>query len=121
MSQITIQCRLVANSATRQFLWTLMAERNTPLINELLEQVRLHPEFETWRKKGSIPTGIVKQLCEPLKTDPRFNSQPSRFYMSAIATVSYIFKSWIKLQQRLQRKLDGQTRWISWTQQDSNL
>lgn len=121
MSQITIQCRLVAKSATRQFLWTLMAERNTPLINELLEQVRLHPEFETWRKKGSIPTGIVKQLCEPLKTDPRFNSQPGRFYMSAIATVSYIFKSWIKLQQRLQRKLDGQTRWISMLKSDEEL
>ncbi len=121
MSQITIQCRLVANSASRQFLWTLIAERNTPLINELLEQVRLHPEFETWRKKGSIPAGIVKQLCEPLKADPRFNSQPSRFYMSAIATVSYIFKSWIKLQQRLQRKLDGQTRWISMLKSDEEL
>lgn len=121
MSQITIQCRLVANSASRQFLWTLMAERNTPLINELLEQVRLHPEFETWRKKGSISAGIVKQLCEPLKTDPRFNSQPSRFYMSAIATVSYIFKSWFKLQQRLQRKLDGQTRWISMLKSDEEL
>jgi hypothetical protein len=121
MSQITIQCRLVANSATRQFLWTLMAERNTPLINELLEQVRLHSEFETWRKKGSIPTGIVKQLCEPLKTDPRFNSQPGRFYTSAIATVSYIFKSWFKLQQRLQRKLDGQTRWISMLKSDEEL
>ena len=39
MSQITVQCRLVASESTRQQLWQLMAEKNTPLINELLLQV----------------------------------------------------------------------------------
>lgn len=39
MSQITVQCRLVASEPTRQQLWQLMAEKNTPLINELLLQV----------------------------------------------------------------------------------
>ncbi|MBN3925813.1 hypothetical protein [Nostoc sp. NMS4] len=37
MSQITIQCRLIASESTRQKLWKLMAELNTPLINELLQ------------------------------------------------------------------------------------
>ncbi len=56
-----------------------MAERNTPLINELLEQIAQHPDFETWRQKGKIPTGIIKQLCECLRTDSRFIGQPGRF------------------------------------------
>ncbi|MFP4134915.1 MAG: hypothetical protein ACLFTJ_12275, partial [Halothece sp.] len=67
MSQITIQCRLVASEATRHQLWQLMAQQNTPLINELLKQVAEHPDFETWRQKGKLPGGIVSQLCKPLK------------------------------------------------------
>lgn len=71
MSQITIQCRLVASSETRQQLWTLMAERNTPLINVLIEQLSQHSEFETWRRKGKLSSAVVSELCKPLKTDSR--------------------------------------------------
>jgi hypothetical protein len=45
MSQITIQCRLVVSETTRQRLWQLMAEKNTPLINELLSQPILDLRF----------------------------------------------------------------------------
>ena len=55
MSQITIQCRLIANEPTRRQLWELMAQKNTPLINELLEQVGQHPDFPTWRQNGKLP------------------------------------------------------------------
>ncbi|QSX69559.1 MAG: hypothetical protein EZY12_08120 [Dolichospermum sp. DET69] len=95
MSQITIQCRLVASETTRQQLWQLMAEKNTPLINELLSQI------------GKHPTGIVKELCEPLKTDPRFMGQPARFYTSATASVNYIYKSWFALMKRFQSQKDN--------------
>ncbi|HEY9799298.1 MAG TPA: type V CRISPR-associated protein Cas12k [Leptolyngbyaceae cyanobacterium] len=95
-----IQCRLVANANTRQKLWQLMADKNTPLINELLLQVAQHPEFETWRHKGKLPTGIVKQLCESLKTDPRFAGQPARFFTSALEQTNYIYKSWLALMKR---------------------
>ncbi|MEH2041860.1 hypothetical protein [Nostoc sp.] len=78
MSQITIQCRLIASESVRQELWTLMANLNTPLINELLEQLGKHPDFENWRQKGKLPTTVVSQLCQSLKTDPRFAGQPSR-------------------------------------------
>jgi hypothetical protein len=121
MSQTTIQCRLVASVSTRHQLWTLMAERNTPLINELLKQIAQHPEFETWRQKGKMPAGTIKQLCESLRTDSRFIGQPGRFYTSAIALVDYIYKSWLKLQQRLQRKLEGQTRWLAMLKSDEEL
>lgn len=63
MSQITIQCRLVASEASRQQLWQLMAERNTPLINELLVQVTQHPDFETWQRKGKLTAGTVQHYA----------------------------------------------------------
>ncbi|MEH1902095.1 MAG: type V CRISPR-associated protein Cas12k [Nostoc sp.] len=121
MSQITIQCRLVASESSRHQLWKLMAELNTPLINELLRQVSQHPEFETWRQKGKHPTSIVKELCEPLKTDPRFIGQPGRFYTSAIALVNYIYKSWFALMKRLQYQLEGKIRWLEMLNSDVEL
>ena len=39
MRQITVQCRLLASESTREQLWQLMAEKNTPLINELVMQI----------------------------------------------------------------------------------
>jgi hypothetical protein len=62
MSQITIQCRLVASPETRQQLWSLMAERNTPLINTLIQQLSQHSEFETWQRKGNIPSLLLSYL-----------------------------------------------------------
>lgn len=121
MSLITIQCRLVSCESTRHQLWQLMAEKNTPLINELLEQIGQHSDFETWRQKGKLPTGIVEQMGKLLKIDPRFIGQPSRFYKSAIDLVGYIYKSWLALQQRLQRQLEGQTRWLGMLKSDSEL
>ena len=121
MSQITIHCRLVASESTRQQLWQLMAEKNTPLINELLSQIGKHPEFETWRQKGKHPTGIVKELCEPLKTDPRFMGQPARFYTSATASVNYIYKSWFALMKRFQSQLDGKLHWLEMLNSDTEL
>ncbi len=121
MSQITIQCRFISSESTRHRIWELMAEKNTPLINELLEQVGQHPEFETWRQKGKLPSGIVSKLCQPLKKEERFIGQPSRLYISAIHVVDYIYKSWLALQLRLQRKLEGQTRWLEMLKSDSEL
>lgn len=121
MSQITIQCRLVASESSRHQLWKLMAELNTPLINELLRQVNQHPEFESWRQKGKHPTSVVKELCEPLKTDPRFIGQPGRFYTSAIALVNYIYKSWFALMKRSQFQLEGKIRWLEMLNSDVEL
>lgn len=121
MSQITIQCRLVAQESDRQKLWTLMADLNTPFINELLKQVAQHPDFETWQQKGHVKAGIIEQLGNTLKTDARFISQPARFYSSAISLVKYIYKSWFKLQQRLQRKLEGKRRWLEMLRSDEEL
>jgi hypothetical protein len=98
-----------------------MAQLNTPLINELLRQVSQHPEFETWRQKGKHPTSVVKELCQPLKTDPRFIGQPGRFYSSAIALVNYIYKSWFALMKRSQYQLEGKSRWLEMLNSDVEL
>ncbi|MBD2074364.1 hypothetical protein H6F86_10805 [Phormidium sp. FACHB-592] len=121
MSQITIQCRLVASAATRQALWSLMAESNTPLINEILEQMSQHSDFEIWRQRGKHPTAVVSQLCQPLKTDARFTGQPARLYTSAIHMADYIYKSWLKIQQHLQRRVDGKLRWLEMLKSDEVL
>ncbi len=121
MSQITIQCRLVCCESTRHQLWQLMAQKNTLLINELLEQVGKHAEFETWREKGKLPAKFVESLCDSFKTDPRFIGQPARFYTSATLLVKYIYKSWLASLQRLQRQLERRTRWLEILKSDSEL
>ncbi len=121
MSQITIQCRLVASESTRCHLWQLMAEKNTPLINELLTQINNHPDFEEWQSQGRLPGTIVSELCNSLKTEPLYEGQPSRFYLSVIKSVNYIYKSWLKLQQRRQHQLEGQQRWLSMLKSDTEL
>mgnify|MGYP006279750747 CR=1 len=54
MSQKTIRCRLVASEETRQAIWQLMAERNTPLVNEVLCQLPKDPEFPKWQQRGKL-------------------------------------------------------------------
>lgn len=121
MSQITIQCRLVASPETRQQIWTLMADRNTPLINTLIEQLSQHPEFENWRQKGKISSAVVSQLCQPLKKDSRFSGQPARLYTSAEHTADYMFKSWLAIQKRLRHKLYYKQRWLGMLKSDEEL
>lgn len=112
MSQKTIQCKLFANEAARRYLWELMVERNTPLVNELLRLVALHPDFLTWRSRGKLPTSEVTKLAKTLKTDPRFSNQPSKFRISAEKTVLYTFKSWLAIQKRVQWQLQGKISWL---------
>jgi hypothetical protein len=121
MSQITIQCRLVASESTRRYIWQLMAEKNTPLINEILWQINHHPDFEQWQSQGKLPAIIVSQLCQSLKINSLYAEQPSRFYLSVIKLVNYIYKSWFKLQQRRKRKLERQERWLSMLKSDTEL
>jgi hypothetical protein len=112
MSQITIQCRLFADETARQYLWELMSDRNTPLVNELLHLIALHPDFITWRSKGKVPTVEVTKLAKTLKTDPRFSNQPAKFHISAEKTALYTFKSWVAIQKRVQWKLKGKISWL---------
>ncbi|MFQ4139006.1 type V CRISPR-associated protein Cas12k [Nodosilinea sp. PGN35] len=121
MAQKTIQCRLVASPTTRQYLWMLATEKNTPLINALIQAVVNHEDFETWRIKGRHPADVVTKLCKGLKTEAPFSGQPARFYASAEKAVNYIFKSWFTLQSRLQRQITGKQMWLTILKSDDEL
>ena len=121
MTIITIQCSLVAEEETRRHLWELMTQKNTPLINKLLEQMGKRPDRERWIQKGELPKGLVKTLCNSLKNDLRFSGQPGRWYSSAISLVDYSYESWIALQQGRQRKLERKERWFSTLKSDVEL
>ncbi|KYC40734.1 hypothetical protein WA1_24145 [Scytonema hofmannii PCC 7110] len=121
MSTITIQCRLVAEEATLRYFWELMAEKNTPLINELLEQLGQHPDFDTWVQAGKMPEKTVENLCKSLEDREPFANQPGRFRTSAVALVKYIYKSWFALQKRRADRLEGKERWLKMLKSDVEL
>jgi hypothetical protein len=121
MTQITIQCRLFANDTAKQYLWQLMAERNTPLVNELLRLIAQHDDFLVWRSKGKLPTSEVTELAKTLKTDPRFNNQPAKFFISAEKVACYTFKSWLAVQKRTQKQLEQKAFWLQMLCTDQEL
>lgn len=116
MSIITIHCRLTAPEPIRRQLWYLMAERNTPLICELIKRVSQHSDFEIWQRRGFIPKKAVIDLCTPLREI--YPGQPGRFYASAISMVLYTYESWLAIQQNLRRRLDGKQRWLDVVKSD---
>ncbi len=121
MSQKTIECRLYAPSDSLRYLWKLMSEKNTPLVNELLYRVSHHEEFEEWFKTKKISQKPIKDICQPLRDLPQYQNQPGRFFTSAIALTHYIYKSWFAVQARLQRKIEGKQRWLNILKSDAEL
>ena len=121
MSQKTVHCKLFADEPARQYLWQLMSDRNTPLVNELLRLIALHPDFITWRSNGKLPATEVTKIAKILKTDPRFSNQPAKFYISAEKTALYTFKSWLAIQKRTQMRLEGKSSWLRMLRTDSEL
>src|SRR4028118_1082079 len=100
MTIITIQCRLVAKEETRRHLWELMTQKNTLLVNELLQQLQTHPNREDWLLEGKIPAKVIKGLYESLRAESRFQDMPGRFANAAENLVKYIYKSWFALQEK---------------------
>jgi hypothetical protein len=121
MSIITIHCRLTASESTRHQIWDLMAEKNTPLINELLRLLSEHEDFEQWCEKGWLTAGLIKKLGDELRQDSRFQGQPGRFYTSAISHVEDIYKSFLQMQNQLRFRLKGQERWLQMLKSDLEL
>jgi hypothetical protein len=67
MAHVTIQCRLIASRDTRQFLGQLMAQKNTPLINEILLRIKQHPDFPEWKRKKRLPKDFLARQIAELK------------------------------------------------------
>ncbi len=121
MSIISIHCHLTASESTRHQLWDLMAEKNTPLINELLRRLSEHEDFEQWCKQGWLKAGLIKKLSDELRQDSCFQGQPGRFYSSAVSHVEDIYKSFLRRQRELLFRLKGQERWLQMLKSDEEL
>ena len=121
MTLKTIECRLYAPPETLRYLWELMAQKNTPLINELLHGISEHPDFDKWFKQKKLPQKEIKKLCNQLKTQEVYQNQPGRFYTSAVALTDYIYKSWFAIQKKLQQRIEGKQRWLDLLKSDSEL
>lgn len=117
----TIQCRLVASEEVLRHVWELMAEKNTPLANEILQKLAKHEDFQAWVENARIPKTVIKELHDSLKNQELFAGQPSRFYTSVITLVTYIYKSWLALNKRLQRKIEGKETWLEMLKSDAEL
>lgn len=121
MSHITIQCRLIAPPETREHLWHLMAEHNTPLVNEIIAQIKQHPDFESWKAKGSAPVSTFDKLADNLRSDSRFEKHPQRFCASAGRVVYSMFESWLALHKNHFARFKGKQRWLSMLKSDDEL
>lgn len=121
MAHVTIQCRLIASRDTHQFLWQLMAQKNTSLINEILLRIKQHPDFPNWRTKKRLPKDFLAQQIAQLKNNYPFEGQPSRFYASVNKIIDYIYKSWFEVQKTLDWKLQGNLRWLEMLLPDTEL
>lgn len=121
MSLITIQCRLVASADTRQFLWMLMSQKNTPLINEIFMRIAEHPDFSVWKEKGKLPKNFLAQQIAELKEDKSFQGQPYRFYASVHKMIEYVYESWFTIQDKNKFRLQGHTRWLKMLKPDTEI
>jgi IS605 OrfB family transposase len=86
-------------------------EKYTLLVNELLEKIAQHPQFQEWQKKGDISREAVRKILNPLKESLQYAGLPKRFYTSAELISCYTYQSWLALQQQRQLRLLGKQRW----------
>ena len=120
LSMFTLQCCLSADEETRRDFWQWM-EKYTLLVNELLEKIAQHPQFQEWQKKGDISREAVRKILNPLKENPQYAGLPKRFYTSAELISCDTYKSWLALQQQRQFRLLGKQRWLQAVESEFDL
>ncbi len=121
MAIITIQCRLQAEEETLQYLWSLMVEQNTLLVNQVLEHIRTHPEIDLWLARGYISAETVKNIVKEIKQQPKFQGMPSCFKTSAETLVKEIYKSWFAVQRKKRNLLWAKKRWLAMLKSEPEL
>ena len=121
MSIITVQCQLKATEDSLRHLWSLMAEKNTLLVNELLKQINTHPDLDNWLQEGNITADVIEGLCKNLRAESRFQDMPGRFANAAENLVKYIYKSWFALQEKRRLLLQRKQHWLSMLRSDLEL
>jgi hypothetical protein len=91
----------------RQTLWQLFLI-SSGLIDELLDRLSQHPNFQTWQQQGSLPDDELKACWLELKSSPSYDEKlPGRFFSSVQSMVKTIYASWLAVNQQKQRRLNG--------------
>jgi hypothetical protein len=113
MSEKTLRFRLDAIGRTpkdreevRRYFWELMADQQTPLINQLYLKVAQHPQFSVWQSEGVADDDEVKRLWRSFEQDPQFQTMPERAFVSGRLNVENTYKSWLALQVDRQEAVD---------------
>jgi hypothetical protein len=90
----------------------------TALVNKLLDLVASHPDFPKWQQKGKVSSTEVKSILQPLRIEAEFSDLPKRYFSSAQMMVTYIYESWLALQQAKYRSIKGKRRWLKIVEDD---
>ena len=121
MALKTVQCRLQASEETLKYLWKLMSDRNTPLVNHTLEIVRTNSEINKWISQGYIPNETIEEIIKNLKQQPEYQGTPGRFYNSAEKLVKEVYQSWFAVQLKKRISLKGKKRWLAMLKSEEEL
>ncbi len=105
----------------RQHLWHFFLTSSL-LIDELLDRLSRHPNFQTWRQQCELPTDELEACWLDLKNSPIYDKKlPGRFFSSVYSMVKNIYDSWLALNGKKQRRLNGLKRLTKIVYSDENL
>ena len=94
----------------RQNRWQLFLI-SSALIDELLDRLSQHPNFQTWQQQGNLPDDELKACWLELKSSPSYDEKlPGRFFSSVQSMVKTIYASWLAVNQQKQRRINGLSR-----------
>ena len=110
----------VASEGAKQFIWQLSVA-STQLCKELNEHICQHPDFETWKRNGCIPSGTLKRLWNVARRKAPYAEMPERFQRSALLRLENIYAGWFKIQEKLLSQLNKLNRWLSIAKSDQEL
>jgi hypothetical protein len=94
----------------RQNLWQLFLT-SSALIDELLDRLSQHPNFQTWLQQGNLPDDELEACWLELKASPLYDEKlPGRFFSSVQSMVKTTYASWLALHQQKQLTINGLKR-----------
>ncbi|WP_041934279.1 type V CRISPR-associated protein Cas12k [Gloeothece verrucosa] len=116
-----IRARLLASEEKLSYLWQLMAQPYSQLIQLLLDYIANHPDFPTWLDKFRLPDTLIKEFITTHQTKYLCQELPGRFRQSAVTLVKNIYKSWFAHKKSKLLSLQGKKRFLSMLKSDEQL
>lgn len=73
----------------RQHLWEMFLI-NSSLVDELLDRLSQHPNFQTWRQHGNLPDDELKACWQELKNSSSYDEKLPDFLFYTINGKDYL-------------------------------